>query len=512
MSIGTAVVVFAAVYLAICFGLSMYAAKKSTETSQKDFYVAGGSLGTFVLFLTSLATAFSAFAFQGQLGQTYNIGISAIFNFFGYGILSYPLFLLLGSKLWYFGKRYGYITPADFIADRYESNKAARILVGLIIGIYFSIFYIVIQIKACSWVLLEATGMSAPLATLIIAGILAFYVAKGGMRAVAYVDVVQALFLLVGSAVIVGSMIYYNGGVEQLFSKAIAARPDTFAPKGNMLATMSSGLVMWLSMPLWPVLWTKYYCAKNIATLHGVATGSGLGTVLVTVSFPLFIVAGLAIVFPNASPATADNLVIRYILDYTNPVVASCVVGGLLSAAMSTAGGLLLLISSIITQDLPKVLSEEKRQNISEVKLVRFGKIMVFVVLIVSYGISLLPLGQLVAVGTQLAYPGYLMAVPAVIGGLWWKRGNGQGMVWSLIIGLIVVYVTTYIVRNPLNLHSGIWGLLAASIIYIAVSLVTKPNSQETLARFGLAEGQWADGDNLSALEYAQKCMQQREE
>lgn len=512
MSIGTAVVVFAAVYLAICFGLSMYAAKKSTETSQKDFYVAGGSLGTFVLFLTSLATAFSAFAFQGQLGQTYNIGISAIFNFFGYGILSYPLFLLLGSKLWYFGKRYGYITPADFIADRYESNKSARVLIGLIIGIYFSIFYIVIQIKACSWVLLEATGMSTPLATLIIAAILAFYVAKGGMRAVAYVDVVQAVFLLIGSAVIVGSMIYYNGGVEHLFSKAMAVRPDTFAPKGNMVATMSSGMVMWLSMPLWPVLWTKYYCAKNISTLHGVATGSGLGTVIVTVSFPLFIVAGLAIAFPNASAAEADNLVIRYILNYTNPIVASCVVGGLLSAAMSTAGGLLLLISSIITQDLPKILSDDKRKNISEEKLVRFGKIMVFVVLIVSYGISLLPLGQLVAVGTQLAYPGYLLAIPAVIGGLWWKRGNGQGMTWSLIVGLVIVYITTYVVRNPLNLHSGIWGLLAATITYIGVSLSTEPNSQAALGRFGLADGQWEDGNSMSALDYAKKCSEKGDE
>lgn len=508
MNIGTAVVIFAALYLIICFGLSMYAARKSTETSQKDFYVAGGSLGTFVLFLTSLATAFSAFAFQGQLGQTYNIGISAIFNFFGYGILSYPLFLLLGSKLWYFGKKHGYITPADFIADRYESNKAARILVGLIIGIYFSIFYIVIQIKACSWVLLEAIGMSTPLATLVIAGILAFYVAKGGMRAVAYVDVVQAVFLLVGSGVIVGSMIYYNGGVEQLFAKALTVRPDTFAPKGNVVATMSSGMVMWLSMPLWPVLWTKYYCAKNISTLHGVATGSGLGTVIVTVSFPLFIVAGLAIAFPNASPAEADNLVIRYILNFTNPVVASCVVGGLLSAAMSTAGGLLLLISSVITQDLPKILSEDKRKHISEEKMVRFGKLMVFVVLILSYAISLLPLGQLVAVGTQLAYPGYLLAVPAVIGGLWWKRGNRQGMTWSLIIGLFVVYLTTYVLRNPLDIHSGIWGLVAASLVYISVSLMTAPNSQATLAKFGLAEGQLADGANLDALSYAEKCAQ----
>ncbi len=503
MDTKTAVLIFSACYLVICFALSIYASKKSTETSQKDFYVAGGGLGTFVLFLTSLATAFSAFAFQGQLGQTYNQGLSAIFNFFGYGLLSYPLFLVIGSKLWYYGKKYSYITPADFIADRYESKKSSRILIGLIIGIYFSIFYIVIQIKACSWVLQEATSVSTPIATLVISLILAIYVAKGGMRGVAYVDVVQALFLLVGSSVIVGSMIYANGGVEQLFAKAIAIKPDTYTARGNMLDSMSSGMVMWLSMPLWPVLWTKYYCAKNMSTLHSVATGCGLGTVIVTVSFPLFIVAGLVIAFPDAKAADADNLVIRYMLNFTNPVVASCVVGGLLSAAMSTAGGLLLLISSIITKDLPEVLSQSSRSKISEKTMVRFGKVMVFAILIISYLVSLMPLGGLVAVGTQLAYPGYLLALPAVVGGLWWSRGNNKGMTWSLIIGLVTIYITTYVTRNPFGLHSGIWGLLACSIVYIVVSLMTKPNSQETLSRFGLASGQWEEGKTMTAVEYA---------
>jgi SSS family solute:Na+ symporter len=300
-------------------------------------------------------------------------------------------------------------------------------------------------------------------------------------------------------------MIYYTGGIGNLFSKALEINPNTFTPRGPFSASIGGGLVMWLSMPIWPVLWTKYYCAKDMSTMHSVATGCGLGTVLVTVTAPMLIVAGLMVYFPDAKATQADNLVIEYILKYTNPVVASCVVGGLLSAAMSTAGALLLLISSVFTQDLPKVLSQKQQDALSEEKRVFFGQIMVFIVLGISYLISLRSLGQLVTMGIQLAYPGYLVALPAVVGGIWWKKGNGTGMIWGLVAGLIVIYYTTYIDRNPLTIHSGLWGLGVCTIAYIAISLLTKPNSQKTLARFGLADGQREEAATMDALSYAAK-------
>jgi SSS family solute:Na+ symporter len=239
--------------------------------------------------------------------------------------------------------------------------------------------------------------------------------------------------------------------------------------------------------------------------MYSVATGCGLGTVLITVSAPLFIVAGLMVYFPGAKATDADNLVIEYILKFTNPVVASCVVGGLLSAAMSTAGALLLLICSVFTQDLPKALPQRQQNILSEEKKVFFGRIMVFVVLGVCFFISLRSLGQLVTMGIQLAYPGYLVALPAVVGGIWWKKGNGVGMTYGLIAGLAVIYYTTYVDRNPLSIHSGLWGLGVCAIVYIAVSLLTKPNSQQTLARFGLADGQKEEAATMTALSYAAK-------
>ena len=491
MSTSKFVIIFAFLYLAVCFGLSIYASKKSSkEASRQDFYVASSSLGSVVLFLTAMATAFSAFAFMGQLGQVYNFGSSAIFNFMHYGIFTYPLMFLIGSKLWYYGKRYGYVTPADFIAHRYDTNVPARVLVGLVICVYFSVFYIVIQMKGCSWALQEATGMSTPMATLLIAVVLGAYVAIGGMRAVAYTDVVQAIFLIIGALTIAGTMIFQAGGISELYTQALIVKPEAFLPKQNMTALITGGLVMALSMPLWPALWTKYYCAKDLKTSYNVATGCGLGTVLVTVGLPLIIVAGLIINYPNWPAAQADSLVIRYVLDFTHPLVASIVVGGLLSAAMSTADALLLLISSVFTVDITEMLPSQYKERINEKSIVSFGRIMVFVIIAISFWISLRPMGQLVNIGIQLTYPGYLLGLPIVVGGLWWKKANKHGLTYGLIAGVLTIYYTTFVVRNPMNIASGLWGLAACTIVFVVVSIFTAPTRVEILKEFGLAEKQ----------------------
>lgn len=501
MKTGTFVMICAALYLVACFVLSIYASMKSSKkASRQDFYVASSSLGPFVLFLTAMATAFSAFAFMGQLGQVYNFGGSAIFNFMHYAIFAYPLMFIFGNKLWYYGKKYGYVTPADFIADRYDTNMPARLLVGLIICVYFSIFYIVIQMKGCSWAIQEATGMSTPAATFMIAIVLAAYVAIGGMRAVAYTDVMQAIFLLVGSLIIAATMIYLAGGFNPLYTQALAVKPDMLQPKMNILELITGGLVMAISLPLWPALWTKYYCAKDLKTCFGIATGCGLGTVIVTVGLPLIIICGLVIAYPNWPAAKADNLIIRYVLDYTHPIVAAIVVGGLLSAAMSTADSLLLLISSVFTVDMTEMLPEKYRHKISEKSIVNFGRIMVFVVIAISFWISLRPMGQLVTIGIQLTYPGYLLAVPVVAGGLWWKKANKYGLTWGLTAGLITIYITTFVNKNPLHIASGIWGLVVCSIVFIVVSMFTPSTRPEILQKFGLG-GQQAEGftNKLSA-------------
>lgn len=475
-------------YLAMCVGLALYAKRSEVKGSKSDYFVATGAIGPFVLFFTAMATAFSAFAYMGQMGMVYNYGSSAIWNFFHYAIFSYPFFFIIGSKLWYYGTRYGYSTPADFLVHRYESGTPMRFLVGLIVCVYFSIFYIVIQIKGCGWALQAATGISAPSAMLIITLLVALYVALGGMRGVALADAAQSILLLAGIFFIAGFMITKEGGLVSLFKNAMAVDPTILHPKQPYRQILSGGLVMALSMPLWPMLWTKYYSAKNLKSAYSVGMGSGLGTVLVTVSLPIVIVCGLKIAFPNWDPAQADVLIIKYALDLMPAVLAAIIVAGLLSAAMSTSAGLILLISSVFSVDIVEILQAHTSLRLTEKKVVTLGRIFVVIIMLISFWIALIPLGQLVTIGIRMAYPGYLLAVPLVVGGLWWKRANKYGAVSGLVLGLVTLYITIFVVKNPFGIAAGIWGLVACTLIFVIVSLATKPTSEKTLREFGLIQ------------------------
>lgn len=473
-------------YFAMCIGLALYARRAEIKGSKKDYFVASGAIGSFILFLTALATAFSAFAYMGQMGMVYNYGSSAIWNFFHYAVFSYPLFFLIGSKLWYYGGKYGYVTPADFLVHRYESESPMRFLIGVIVCIYFSIFYIVIQIKGCGWALQEATGVSSTAAMFIITLLLALYVALGGMRGVAYADAAQAIILVLGILCIVGFMIIKEGGLVSLFSKGLAADPTILDPKQPFREIISGGLVMALSMPLWPMLWTKYYSAKNLKAAYSVGTGSGLGTVLVTVGLPIIVVCGLKIAFPSWNPGKADVLIIKYALDLMPAVLAAIIVAGLLAAAMSTAAGLILMVSSIFSVDIVEMLQKYTSLRLTERRIVILGRVFVVLIMLASFWISLMPMGQLVKIGILMAYPGYLLALPLVVGGLWWKRANKQGAITGLVLGLITLYITIFVVKNPFGIAAGIWGLVICTLAFVIVSLVTEPTSEKTLAEFGL--------------------------
>jgi len=64
-----------------------------------------------------------------------------------------------------------------------------------------------------------------------------------------------------------------------------------------------------------------------------------------------------------------------------------------------------------------------------------------------------------------------------------------QGAISALVVGLITIYITTFVKANPLHIAGGLWGLATATITFIVVSLLTKPTPQEILAKFGLGEG-----------------------
>lgn len=143
-----------------------------------------------------------------------------------------------------------------------------------------------------------------------------------------------------------------------------------------------------------------------------------------------------------------ELIVNRDIVVLANPEIANLpdwvialVVAGGLAAALSTAAGLLLVISTSISHDL---LKNWLRPNISEKSELRAARVAIAVAVVIAGYAGTLNLGfvaQVVAFAFGLAAASFF---PAIVMGIFSKRMNMQGAIAGMLVGL--TFTASYII------------------------------------------------------------------
>ena len=153
-------------YLALTLLLGVVANRRMAGDLE-DFLLYGRRAGFVVLYLTVVATYHSAFAFLGSGGFFYTHGIG-FWDAGTWTVLVGAITYVLGSRIWALGKRFGYITPADMLADFYES-EVVRVVVATV-SVLFTILYVQVQAKGLGYIINVASGgrISFELGTLIL--------------------------------------------------------------------------------------------------------------------------------------------------------------------------------------------------------------------------------------------------------------------------------------------------------------------------------------------------------
>ena len=157
-----------------------------SRAGEEDYYLAGRQQNWWVTALSIMATYFSAFAMLGAPGMVYPpVGGLAIY--------------LLGARIWKIGRAKGHVTPADLICDYYGSQVALRLLVALTAFLWV-IPYIMMQIQAGGvvWAKLFPGEGAFELGAVLLAIVTVAYVLIGGMRSVAWSDVLQGVLMMGG--------------------------------------------------------------------------------------------------------------------------------------------------------------------------------------------------------------------------------------------------------------------------------------------------------------------------
>ncbi|WP_316980181.1 sodium:solute symporter family protein [Shumkonia mesophila] len=190
--------VFVGLYWAYCLSAGLIGARAARTVS--DFFIAGRRLSLWIFILAATATSFSGWTFMGHPGLVYRDGFS--YAYAAFYTITIPLtgvFFL--KRQWMLGKRYGYVTPGEMLAD-YFRGDAIRLLT-VFIALLFSIPYVGIQFGASGYLFEVLTDnlINQNLGMWLLALVMLTYLVTGGLRAVAYVDALQCVLMIVGIVV-----------------------------------------------------------------------------------------------------------------------------------------------------------------------------------------------------------------------------------------------------------------------------------------------------------------------
>ncbi|WP_394330424.1 sodium:solute symporter family protein [Gaetbulibacter saemankumensis] len=489
------------ILVGVTFALYIGIAIWSRAGSTKEFYVAGGGVSPLANGMATAADWMSAASFISMAGIISFAGYDGAVYLMGWTGGYVLLALLLAPYLRKFGK----FTVPDFIGDRYYS-KTAR-LVAVFCALLVSFTYVAGQMRGVGLVFSRFLEVDINTGVIIGMIIVLFYAVLGGMKGITYTQVAQycvlifafmvpAIFISIqmtgnpipqfgfGSKLADGSGMYlldkldglstelgfneYTEGsksVVDVFAITLALMVGTaglphvivrfFTVKRVRDARKSAGLALLLIA----ILYTTAPAVSVFARTNLIETVSDKSYVNVPEWFKKWEKTGL-ITFTDknedgriqylADTSQNELVVDNDIMVLANPEIANLpdwivalVAAGGLAAALSTAAGLLLVISASVSHDLIKKMINPKISEQGELIAARLSAI-VAVCVAGYFGIN--PPG-FVAATVALAF-GLAAAsfFPAIILGIFYKKMNKEGAIAGMVVGIIamLLYMVKY--------------------------------------------------------------------
>jgi Na+/proline symporter len=436
MTTANIIVISIVIYLCVLVFLGLLANKKRQSNSLKDFYLAGGGLGTFVLLLTLYATQYSANTMLVTPAEVVNKGLGMILVL-GYMTAIVIFYLTFAPQLYKISRKFDFITPGDWFDYRF--NMPALTLFANIILVIVSVNFLLSQLMAMGHIASGVTDGQIPYwaGVVFLALVVLVYESIGGMRAVAWTDVIQGIMLLVGLAGIFVIVMPDTSELTDISLWLLEHEPQKIdVPSSEFRIYWGSTVLMiGLGGAVYPQVIQRIYAARSAKVLRQ-SLGAMVFMPLITVLI-LFLLGVISIPHfvdqQNLNQDTVLPQMLQYwsqqsLLTFTLMVM---VVVGLLAAIMSTADSVLLSLSSIVAKD---ILGKYYLKNTPEEKLTNFGKIFSWVIMLVMVLIALQPritLWGLIELKMQIL----VQIAPLFLLGVHSDRVTPKGMFLGLCVG-----------------------------------------------------------------------------
>ena len=268
LGFGPGALAIIALYLVSMIGVGWLGRLRRQSDSMVDFYLAGRSMGFAVLLLTLYATQYSGNTMFGYTGKSYRIGfqwtVSILFMFSI--IVGY---LLFAPRLVAVARKASFITPGDYIRHRFRSPVLT--LLATIIMIYALGNYTLAQLKAMGAAVEGITDGQVPAAYGIVAlaVIMVSYETLGGMRSVAWTDVIQGVVLLIGFSILLFIVPDLGGGLTRVVETLSVSEPAmvTVPTLETCNTWISFALLLGCGAAIYPQAIQRLYASRNVRVL-----------------------------------------------------------------------------------------------------------------------------------------------------------------------------------------------------------------------------------------------------
>jgi SSS family solute:Na+ symporter len=487
--LGTIDILFVILYLLVIAGVSIWSIRRSKE-SPSDYFLANRNLGWWVIGASILASNVGSEHIVGLAGTAAKTGLVM-----GHYELHSWIVLVLGWVFVPFYMRSMVYTMPEFLERRF--NPQSRTLLSIIQLLSYVITKASVTIFAGALVFNAFLGVDFWTGAIILVVVTGIYTILGGLHTVMYTEAIQAVVLLVGSAVLLFIGLDKVGGWHNVISSV----PKE---KLNMFPSLKDPDFPWLGILIAsPIVGIWYWCTDQHIVQRCLAgknerearRGTIFAAYLKLLPFFIFLIPGLiayALQAQGKIVLTDANAAFPTLVKEIMPVgLRGLLAGGLLAALMSSLASVYNACSTLFTMDIYTKLKPQAGNK----ELVRVGRIATGVVVLL--GMVWIPLmgrisntlyQYLQSVQSYLAPP--IAAVFLL--GVFYKRINGKGAITTMVVGFIIglLKLTLEMMKDDLTgplhafatinfLYFCIYLFLFSIALLIIVSLLTPAPDQE---------------------------------
>lgn len=467
-------VIFGVYMVIIIFlGLWLSRTKKGEEKTSSDYFLAGRTLTWWAIGASLIAANISAEHFIGMSGSGFRIGLGiAAYEWIAAITLilvaKYMLPIMLEKRIY---------TMPQMLHERYGKG------VSLAFSILWLFLYVFVNLTSVAW--LGALAMNQIMGVPVMTGVIALmafagvYSIYGGLKSVAWTDVIQVVFMVGGgliTAYFALSAVSDTGSVVDGFKmilERVRLDPNDYhfsmvIPEGTMVTDSATGnsFDIFQDLPglalIFGAIWltnigywgfNQYIIQKGLAAknLHEAKKGLIFAGYLKILIPLIVVVPGITayVLFnhPELSGklaeltgdiSKADDAYPWLLRNFAPVGIKGLAFAALVAAVVSSLASMLNSTSTIFTMDIYK---NTINKNASEKQLVRMGRIVALVALVIATIAAKPLLGGLDQAFQYIQeYSGYIYPGVVVVFGmaLFWKRATNKAALWTAIATLPV--------------------------------------------------------------------------